>query len=97
MSVIHVSSPDNTDISRTLYGKISEIIDKADVNLQLIFHRVNIFHLLMLLLFLLILVTMVSVAIETLTRGTINEIIVDAGGTGYAVGDKFVVDNCYGW
>ena len=26
-----VSSPDNTDISRTLYGKISEIIDKADV------------------------------------------------------------------
>ena len=33
------------------------------------------------------------VAIETLTRGTINEIIVDAGGTGYAVGDKFVIDN----
>ena len=32
MSVIHVSSPDNTDTSRTLYGKISEIIDKADVN-----------------------------------------------------------------
>ena len=26
-----VSSPDNSDITRTLYGKIAEIIDKADV------------------------------------------------------------------
>ena len=33
------------------------------------------------------------VAIETITAGTINEIIVDAGGTGYAVGDGFVIDN----
>ena len=87
-----VSSPDSTDTSRTLYGKIAEIIDKADVDAS-DFSSSQYFESTDAL-------TISSdvgndglVAIETLTRGTIDEIIVDQGGTGYAVGDKFVVDN----
>ena len=87
-----ISSPDNTDTSRTLYGKISEIIDKGDV-LATDFSSSQYFSSTDAL-------TISSdtgnnglVAIETLTRGTIEEIIVDAGGTGYVIGDKFVVDN----
>ena len=87
-----ISSPDNTDTSRTLYGKISEIIDKGDV-LATDFSSSQYFSSTDAL-------TISSdtgnnglVAIETLTAGTIEEIIVDAGGTGYAVGDAFVIDN----
>ena len=88
----NVSSPDNSDISRTLYGKISEIIDKADVNAS-DFSSSQYFESTDALTISSDVGNDGSVAIETRTRGTINEIIVDAGGTGYAVGDKFVVDN----
>ena len=82
----NVSSPDNTDTSRTLYGKISEIIDKADVTAS-DFSSSQYFSTDDELTISSDVGNNGSVAIETRTRGTINEIIVDAGGTGYAVGD----------
>jgi hypothetical protein len=88
----NVSSPDNADISRTLYGKISEIIDKANVNAT-DFSSSQYFTSTDELTISSDTGNNGSVAIETRTRGTIDEIIVDAGGSGYAVGDKFVVDN----
>ena len=87
-----ISSPDNTDISRTLYGKISEIIDKADV-LATDFSSSQYFLSTDALTISSDVGNNGLVAIETITAGTINEIIVDAGGTGYAVGDGFVIDN----
>ena len=87
-----LSSPDNTDTSRTLYGKISDIIDKADVTAT-DFSSSQYFSSTDDLTISSDVGNNGLVAIETRTRGTINEIIVDAGGTGYAVGDAFVVDN----
>jgi len=87
-----ISSPDNTDISRTLYGKISEIIDKADITAT-DFSSSQYFLSTDALTISSDVGNNGLVAIETITAGTINEIIVDAGGTGYAVGDAFVIDN----
>ena len=78
-----------------MYGKISEIIDKANVRTD--FSSSQYFTSTDELTISSDTGNNGSVAIETRTRGTINEIIVDAGGTGYAVGDKFVIDNSTCW
>ena len=87
-----VSSPDNTDTSRTITGKISSIIDKANVNAS-DFSSSQYFSSTDALTISSDVGNNGLVAIETRTSGTINDVIVNAGGTGYAVGDKFVVDN----
>ena len=87
-----VSSPDNSDTSRTLTGKISSIIDKADVNAS-DFLSSQYYSTTDALTVSSDVGTNGLVAIETVTAGTINEVIVNAGGSGYVVGDKFVVDN----
>ena len=87
-----LSGLDNTDLSRTLNGKITSIIDKADLTATN-FQSSQYFTISDPITVTADAGTDALVAIETITSGTISEVIVDGAGSGYAIGDVLTVNN----
>ena len=87
-----LSGLDNSDLSRTLNGKIISIIDKVDLTAAN-FQSSQYFATSDPITVTADAGTDALVAIETITSGTISEVIVDGAGSGYAIGDVLTVNN----